>query len=175
MRFPDAVTVALHESGVTVTCLPVDFGDGSWQAAIYYVLPPDSHCLAAGEAISGPFSVSVDADLHEHAHGTVIELAIEIAVPPDPLIGVMLFLTGHSSAQFDTLSLLANQSDIPLFIGDAYCHILWQQRIPLAVAHRQVLREILDEAVGRDALIRLSGHYDAERAFADVAAQRGAA
>lgn len=93
-------------------------------------------------------------------------------MPPEPLSGVMLFLPGHSSAQFDTLTLLAQQADIPLFIGDPYCRILWQQRIPLADAHRYALREILDEAVGRDALIRLSGHYDAERAFADIAAQR---
>lgn len=166
--------VALHDSGVTMTCLPVEFGDGHWQAALYYVLPPDAPCLADGKPLRGPFGVGLDADLHDHASATVIELSVEIAVPPEPLSGVILFLTGHSSAQFDTLSLLAEQADIPLFIGDPYCQILWQQRIPLEDAHRQVLREMLDEAVGRDALIRLSGHYDADRAFSDIAARRAA-
>jgi hypothetical protein len=46
--------------------------------------------------------------------------------------------------------------------------VLYRQRIPLSDAMRSGFRQLLDEATGRDALIRLSGHYDPEQVFTDV-------
>ena len=219
-RFPDEVVVALHESGVTVGCLPVRIDDDDWRAALFYVVPPDAPCLvgpgrpyargaasvarrpdapagpgsvssrgdgvrsndaaapAPGDAVpprppparlaGAPFAVALEADLHEHPSATVVELGIEIRTPGAPLVGSVLFLTGHASAHFDALTLLASQSDLPLFVGDEYCRVLARQRVPLGDAERGVFRSLLDEAVGRDAIIRLGGHYDARRAFDDV-------
>ena len=184
-RFPDEVVVALHEAGVTLGCLPVRIDDGDWRAALFYVVPPDAPCLVrrrAGRASDrggdvaddaaalpgAPFAVALEADLHEHASATVVELGIEIRTPGTPLAGSVLFLTGHVSAHFDALTLLAAQPDLPLFIGDEYCRLLASQRVPLGDVERGVFRSLLDEAVGRDAVIRLSGRYDATKAFDEV-------
>ena len=164
-RFPDDVVVALHEAGVTLTCLPVRVDGGGWRAALFYVAPPDAPCLVGGRLAGGPFAVGFEADLHEHESGTVFELGVEIATPVAPLAGTMLFVTGHASGHFEALRLLADQDEVVLHVGDEYCRTLWRQRVPLAEAHRAGLRALLDEAVGRDAVIRLTGRYDAEAAF----------
>lgn len=173
-RFPDDVVVALHDSGVTVTCLPVQLDDGDWQAAFFYVVPLGSPALEPGALDSGPYAVQFEGDLFEHEKGTVLELDIEIRVPGEPLGGTLLFLTGHASAHFDALKLLGTQADVPLFIGDPYCRVISQQRVPLSDAHRSGFASLVDEAVRLDAVIRMSGHYDAEAAFtAATERQRG--
>lgn len=173
MRFPDDVVVALHEGGVTVTCLPVQVDEANWQAAIFYVVPTDSPMLDEERRPAGPYAVQFEADLFEHENGTVFELGIDILVPESPLAGSLLFLTGHASGHFEALQLLTTQQDVPLFIGDPYCEVITQQRVPLSDVHRTGLRALVDEAVRRDAVVRLSGHYDADAAFA-AAAQRHA-
>lgn len=169
VKFPDDVIVALHEGGVTVTCLPIQLDDGAWQAAIFYVVPIDSPMCDGGKRPAGPYAVQFEADLFEHDNGTVFELGIEIRVPDAPLAGSLLFLTGHASAHFDVLQLLVSQSEVPLFIGDPYCTVIAQQRVPLSDAHRTGLRALIHEAVRRDAVVRMSGHYDADAAFAAAA------
>lgn len=164
-RFPDDVVVALHDSGVTVTCLPVQLDEGDWQAAFFFVVPLGSPALEPGALDTGPFAVQFEVDLFEHEKGTVLELDIEIRVPGNPLAGTLLFLTGHASAHFEALRLLGAQEQVPLFIGDPYCQVISQQRVPLSYAHRDGFRSLVDEAVRLDAVIRLSGHYDAEAAF----------
>jgi len=84
----------------------------------------------------------------------------EIATPPESQNGTILFITGHSSHHFDVLKLLTSQAELPLFLGNAYCEVLYQQRVPLSAALRSGLSGLLDEAVRRDALIRMTGHYD---------------
>jgi len=169
-KFPDNVIVALHNAGVTLTCIPVQIDGDDWQSAFFYVVANDSPCLVDGQIAGGPFTVTFDADLHEHDNGTAIEIGIDIATRGAPLRGTMMFLTGHSSTQFDALKLLQTQQDIPLFIGDAYCNILWQQRVPISAAHRQGFTGLLDEAVARDAVIRMTGRYDPDAVFADLLA-----
>ncbi len=173
-KFPDAAIVALHEASVTATCMPIQLDDTEqWQAAIFYVMPPDAPALGKGNRLlGGPFSVSIEADLHEHEKGSMIEIAFEIGTPVEPSRGVLLFLTGHSSTHFDALKLLSKQTEIPLFIGDQYCSLLWQQRIPMNDAYRQGISSLIDEAVRRDAVIRLSGHYDPDVVFADIVASK---
>lgn len=147
--------------------------DGAdWTAALFLVLPPESPCVVDGELAGGPFAVTLELDLHEHEHATVIEVDIDIATPVEPVGGAVFFLTGHSSAHFDALTHLSRQEELPLFIGDAYCRLLARQRIPLGKAERTGFRTLLDEAVGRDAVIRMSGRYDAPAAFDAVVAER---
>jgi len=172
-KFPDEVIVALHEAGITATCMPVQLDNGDWQAAIFYVLDPDAACLTNGKLLGGPFSVAMDADLHEHEKGTMIEIGIEIITPIEPVRGVMLFLTGHTSTHFDALRMLSQQQQIPLFIGDQYCNTLWQQRVPVNDAYRKGVSGLIDEAVARDAVIRMTGQYDSDAVFADTLKKQG--
>jgi len=173
-RFPDDVVVALHNAQVTVTCTLVQIDHGEWQAALFFVLPEKAKCMQSGKLINaGPFTVAFDADLHEHDNATVIELGVEIATPPESQNGTLLFITGHSSHHFDVLKQLTQQSELTLFIGNEYCEVLAQQRVPLNQPLRSGLRGLLDEAVRRDALIRMTGHYDPDAAFTAVLNARG--
>jgi len=171
-KFPDEVVVALHEADITATCMPIKLDDGDWQAAFFYVLSPDAPCLSNGKLKGGPFAVGMDADLHEHDNGTMIEIGIEIVTPIEPSRGIMLFLTGHTSTHFDALKLLSEQDDIPLFIGDQYCTTLWQQRVPLNETFRNGMMALINEAVTRDAVIRMTDRYDPDAVFADTLAKR---
>ena len=123
-----------------------------------------------GELHGGPFTVEFDADLHEHEKGTLIEIGIDISTPGENSCGTLLFLTGHSSSHFETLKLLTEQENLPLFIGDEYCRVLSQQRIQLSDTMRSGFAQLLDEAVGRDTIIRMTGHYDPDLVFSDVVA-----
>ncbi len=173
-RFPDDVMLALHNANITVTCTPVQIDHGEWQAAVFFVLAEDAACMHQGQLIgTGPFTVAFDADLHEHDNATVIELGVEIATPPESQNGTVLFLTGHSSQHFDVLKLLTQQDELPIFLGNAYCEVLSQQRVPLSDALKNGLNGLLDEAVRRDALIRMTGHYDPDAAFASVLSHCG--
>ncbi len=174
-RFPDDVMVALHHANVTVSCMPVQIDNEQWQAAIFYVLAADAPCLTNGKLEPGPFPVEIDADLHEHANGSLIEIGIDIATPTEHSRGTLLFITGHSTAHFETVKLLSKQDDLPLFIGDQYCNVLYQQRIVLTDAMRTGFGQLVDEALGRDAVIRMTGHYDPEVVFEDVVKSLGLA
>lgn len=169
-KFPDDVIVMLHDANVTVSCVPIKIDDDQWQAAIFFVLPADAKCLTAGRLLGGPFAVSLDAELHEHEKGTLIEIGIEITTPIEPALGTLLFITGHSPSHFETMKLLSEQEELPLFIGNEYCSVLARQRIPVSDAMRNGFRTLLDEAVGRDAIIRMTGHYDPDQVFTDVVA-----
>lgn len=166
-RFPDEVIVALHGAAVTVTCMPIQMDEDVWQAGIFYVIAPDAECLQHSLSESAPFNVEVEADLLEHENATLIELKFQVATPGKPLDGAVVFLTGHSTVHFDVLKMLSDQESVPLFFGDQFCNELWKQRIVLLPEHRAALKEILDEAVARDAMIRLTGRYDPDAAFAD--------
>lgn len=167
-KFPDDVIVAMHHVNTTVSCVPVQIDNDHWQAAVFFVLSPTAPCLGKGFLAPGPFSVELDADLHEHANGTLIEIGIDIATPVERSRGTLLFITGHSAGHFESLKLLTEQADLPLFIGDQYCTVLSQQRIVLSDAMRAGFKQLLDEAVGRDAVIRMTGHYDPDTVFNDV-------
>jgi len=166
-KFPDEVVVALHETQLTLSCIPVQIDDQHWQAALFYVLSPDAPSLGKGALLGGPFAVGIEADTVEHDNATLIEIGIEISVPVEPLRGTLLFLTGHSTPHHEALKLLTTQQDLPLFLGDQHCNLLWQQRVPLSDAHREGFKELLDEAIARDAVIRMTGRYDPDAAFTD--------
>ena len=169
-RFPDDVVVLLHNANVTVSCVPIQMDDGQWEAAIFFVLPKEAACLNNGELAGGPFAVEFDADLHEHEKGTLIEVGIDIATPKENSRGTLLFITGHSPSHFESIKLMSEQQALSLFIGNEYCEVLYRQRIPLSDVMRSGFKQLLDEAVGRDAVIRMTGHYDPDLVFADTVA-----
>ncbi len=182
-KFPDAVIRAMHHAGTTVTCMPVvidsngqallDSQDEAvWESAIFFVLPLSvtNRQLKSLFPSQHLFPVSLEADLLEHESGTLIELGVEIdlGLKQNPS-GLVLFLTGHIPSHYEAVQLLAKQQSIGLFIGDVHCNLLHQQRIPLLDAHRSVFESMLQEAVRRDALIRMTGSYDPEAVFDSVA------
>lgn len=167
-KFPDDVIVLMHNAQVTVSCVPIQMDNQEWQAAIFFVLAKEASCLANGQLSGGPFAVEFDADLHEHEKGTLIEIGIDIGTPVEPSRGTLLFLTGHSSSHFDAIKLLSEQPELTLFIGNEYCQVLYKQRIPLSDVMRAGFKQLLDEAVGRDAVIRMTGHYDPDKVFSDT-------
>lgn len=169
-RFPDDVMVLLHNANITLSCVPVQLDNGQWQAAIFFVLPADAPCLKTGTLLGGPYTVELDADLHEHEKGTLIEVGLEIVTPIEPSRGTMLFITGHSPSHFESIKLISQQDQLPLFIGDEYCRVLYKQNIPVSKAMQSGFKQLLDEAVARDAVIRLTGHYDPDLVFTDVLA-----
>ncbi|MFT4726303.1 MAG: hypothetical protein ACI9UN_000798 [Granulosicoccus sp.] len=167
-RFPDDVIVLLHNAQVTVSCVPIQVDDGQWQAAIFFVLAKSAPCLTDGQLRGGPFAVEFDADLHEHEKGTLIEVGIDIATPVENSLGTLLFITGHSPSHFESIKLLSEQPELPLFIGNEFCEVLYRQRIPVSDVMRSGFKQLLDEAVSRDAVIRMTGHYDPDLVFADT-------
>jgi len=167
----------MHEAAVTATCVPVQIDRDRWCAGLFVVAPPEAACVRTGpdgarRLPGGPFAVQFEADLHEHEHGTVFELDVDIRTPGQSLSASLLFLTGHASGHFQTLELLMAEPELSLFIGDEYCRLLWQQRVPLPATHRAGLRALLDEAVRRDAVIRMTGRYEPDEAFADAHRRR---
>ena len=198
-KFPDAAIRAMHHAGTTVTCMPVVIGndgqalartssdglqqdptealaepadDAIWESAIFFVLPLSvtNRQLKSLFPSQHLFPVALEADLLEHESGTLIELGVEIdlGLKQNPS-GLVLFLTGHIPSHYEAVQLLAKQQSIGLFIGDVHCNLLHQQRIPLLDAHRSVFDSMLQEAVRRDALIRMTGSYDPEAVFDSVA------
>ena len=171
-HFPEAVVTALHAAGVTMTCLPVQIDDADdqtqWEAAFFFVLPEsfDDAAIKQYFDASAPFPVIVEGDLLEHENATAVELLLEINIGADvPLAGEVLFLTGHASSHFEVLELLSKQQSVGLFIGDKFCKLVHQQRFVLADEHRAGLTMLLEDATRRDAVIRLTGTYDASVAF----------
>jgi len=194
-KFPDPVIVAMHHAGTTVTCMPVQYDeagvavapsttssssasnqggsvDAGWESAIFFVLPlsvADRELKSLFPA-TGLFPVGLEADLIEHESGTLIELGIEIDLGlAEKPSGIVLFLTGHLPSHFEAVQLLSKQESIGLFIGDVHCNLLHQQRIPLADGHRSAFDSMLQDSIRRDALIRMTGHYDPEAVFDSVA------
>lgn len=198
-KFPDAAIRAMHHAGTTVTCMPVVIDsdgqalartssgglqqdpagalaepadDAIWESAIFFVLPLSvtNRQLKSLFPSQHLFPVALEADLLEHESGTLIELGVEIdlGLKQNPS-GLVLFLTGHIPSHYEAVQLLAKQQSIGLFIGDVHCNLLHQQRIPLLDAHRSVFDSMLQEAVRRDALIRMTGSYDPEAVFDSVA------
>lgn len=192
-KFPDAVIRAMHHAGTTATCMPVVYdaagvsavrstddpesadaddtnGDGvNWESAVFLILPLDvtRKQLARLFPSENLFPVAVEADLLEFEKATLIELIIDVDLGlKDKLSGRVLFVTGHLPAHYEAVQLLAEQQNIGLFIGDVHCNLLHQQRVPLAEPHRDVFRQMLQEALRRDALLRMTSQYDPEAAFA---------
>lgn len=170
-RFPDAVISAMHHTNSTVTCMRVQIEAGEWESAIFFVLPPDvtedqiKQLFVAGKL----FPVGLDADVREHENGTMIELGVEIELSPgDNVRGVVLFLTGHMESHHEAMKCLATQQSLGIFIGDVHCNLLHQQRIPMADEHRAAFDDMLNEAVKRDALIRMTGTYDPQKVFDSI-------
>jgi len=187
-KFPDQVITAMHHTGTTVTCLPVQMSPdpqktnasatnpsdrqtdrSDWQAAMFFVLPEswENRQIKRTFRDGTLFPVGLSADLLEEDTATLVTIELEIHFSEHPLNGEILFIPGHLETHHETLRLLSEQQGIDLFIGDKFCTLLHQQTIPLSAEHREVFGDLLKEASSRDALIRFRGQYDPQAAFAN--------
>lgn len=174
--FPTAVRKAMVGQGTEVTCLPVQLDAGQWEGAVFFHLAGEES-RADREALagrSGPVAVGMEAETLELAGAAVVALRVEVhARSGDPLAGEILLTPGAARAHFDLLQGLSQQSRLCWFFGDPAHRVIHSQQHALEAAHREELAAVLQEAVEHDALVRLTGRYDADAALAEVAGHYG--
>ncbi len=159
--------------GTAVTCLPVQLARPEWEAAVFFHLAgeevrADREALAASP---GPVPVGLETDLMPLESAAVVMLRAEAhARGEDPLVGEVLLTPGAGGAHFEVLDLLSRQPRLCWFFGDTAGRVIHAQEHPLAEAHRRECGALLQEAVEHDALVRLTGRYDAGAALAGVTA-----
>jgi len=85
-----------------------------------------------------------------------------------PLVGEVLITPGGAQTHYEILTLLSGQETLTWFLSDQEFQIIHQQRQPLNDEWRNEFLALRDEAFSRDTLIRLSGKYNAQTAFAEV-------
>ncbi len=162
----------MKAGGSTVTCLPVKLeSDVDWQSAVFFRLggsesQADIELLLKQESA---LAVGIETDLIEHANATVVLLRLQMYTNPDnPLVGEVLITPGGAETHYEILTLLSKQQTLTWFLSDEEFQVIHQQRQPLNDEWRQEFLDLRDESFNRDTLIRLSGKYNAQAAFAEV-------
>lgn len=169
--FPPKVLQAMDAGGGVVTCLPVQMDQADWEAAIFFrVSGPESKLdRRALNRAASPLPVAIEGDLIEAEHAAVVILRAEVHTrSDDPLHGEILLLPGGARSHFETLQLLSKQPRLCWFFGDASARIIHSQQHALDQDYRDGFSGLLSDAVRHDAMIRCTGRYDAQAAFADV-------
>jgi hypothetical protein len=163
----------MQTNGAAVTCMPVRLDAADWEAAVFFHLAGaeskrDRQVLAKAER---PLAVSVEADLLELQHASVVVLRFEVVtIPEDPLSGEVLLTPGGVRTHFDTMQLFCRQQRFCWFFGDSDFRVLHSQQNPIGDEQRTSFDELLADCVRHDALIRASARYDAQAALAEVVA-----
>jgi hypothetical protein len=153
------------------TCLPVRLDHGDWESAVFFDLGGsecvrDRQVLEAGD---GPCPIGLEADVIECATAAIVMLRFEVATRAgDPLAGEVLLTPGVGDVQFETLRNLTEQNHLRFFFGDEEHRVIHSQQLSLGERKHGGYRGILQDAVRHDAMVRLSGRYDAEAAMREV-------
>ena len=161
----------MRQSGAMTTCVPLQFDNGVWESAVFFELG-GKQCKDDRRALrktKNPLPISIEGDLIKHTNASVIMLRFEVMTSMEnPLVGEVLLAPGMGDVQFETINHLTNQTHLKFYFGDSAYYVLYSQQIVLAEEIRQGYRELLEEAVSNDALIRLTGKYDAMAALHEV-------
>ncbi|MYB35018.1 MAG: hypothetical protein F4X92_07845 [Gammaproteobacteria bacterium] len=169
--FPKSISDSMKVSGAMTTCSMVQFDHGNWEAAVFFEVggkecSKDRRILKRSQS---PFDVVIEADLIDHASASIYMLRFEVMTEPDnPLVGEVLLAPGLGGVHFDVLDNLTRQESLRFFFGDGAYRILFSQQTVLIDQERTGLHELLNNAVSHDALIRLTGRYDASRAMSEI-------
>ena len=170
--FPQSVIDMMKAGGSTVTCLPVKLEEGNdWQSAVFFRLGGEESQadIKLLREQSTALGVGIETDLIGHDNATVVMLRLQMFTQPDnPLVGEVLITPGGATTHYEILTLLSSQQTLTWFISDQDFQIIHQQRQPLNDDWRQEFLDLRDESFQRDAMIRLSGKYNAQTAFAEV-------
>jgi len=164
----------MRASGAAATCVPVQFDDGDWEAAVFFqVSGPESKLdRRLLRRTDKPFPVSLETDVIEHSHAAVTMLRFGVyTTMEDPLIGEVLFAPGQYTSNFDTLTYLTRQSRLAWFFGDEAYAVLHTQTSSLGAQEHQEFQNVIDASTKHDALVRMTAQYDANRALSEIASQ----
>ena len=170
-KFPDSIINSMLQSGAMTTCVPLEFDDGSFESTVFFELSGDE-CefdrLILSKSTS-PFGINLEAELIEHASASVVMLRFEIMTQPDdPFVGEVLIVPGLGDIQFDTLKYLSTQQNLKFYFSDDRFNVIHSQQLLLSDRERQGYSQILEEVISHDALIRLTGKYDAMAALSEI-------
>ena len=164
----------MHTGGAAATCVPVQLDGSGWQAALFLQLA-GPECKADRRIISkseGPLPVGIEADLIKADNASVVTLRTEVHTrADDPMVSEILMTPGAGSSHFEALKLLTAQPLLYWFFGDETYWLMHSQCHPLASEQRSGFADLLDEAIGHDAVVRLTGRYDADTALTTIASQ----
>lgn len=170
-KFPGSIINSMQKSGAAVTCVPVELGDGNYESAVFFELSGDE-CEFDRSILRNtlsPLAISLEAEIIEHARASVVMLRFEIHTQPDdPLAGEVLVVPGMGDVQFDTLQFLSRQQCLRFYFSDAYYNVIHSQQLLLSDQERQGYAQILEQVIRHDALIRLTGKYDAMTALSEI-------
>lgn len=161
----------MKKNGAMTTCIPVQFDQGNWETAVFFevggkLCKADRKILREART---PIPVSVEADLINHASASVVTLRFEVMTNDDnPLVGEVLLAPGIGDTQFDTLKNLTHQRNMRWYFGDGAYNVIHSQQTTLYEHERQGYDSILQDAIKHDAVIRLTGRYDAQGAFNEI-------
>ncbi|MCY4051341.1 MAG: hypothetical protein OXE41_03450 [Gammaproteobacteria bacterium] len=162
----------MRKSGAMATCSVVKFeDDGEWETAAFIEVggkecKEDRRILKRSKSA---FNVAIEADIIEHTFASIFVLRFEIMTKPhDPLVGEVLVAPGIGSPHFDVLDNLTRQDSMRFYFGDGSYRILFSQDVSLSEKVRTGLQEVLNSTVRSDALIRLTGKYDVNRAMSEI-------
>lgn len=170
-RFPEAVREAMRSSGASATCLPVQLDGNQWEAALFIeVAGPeckeDRNILRRCER---PLAVGLETDLIETDFGAVVLLRPEIHTrPADPFVCEILLTPGEGGAHFDALKMLSHQPRLCWFFADQAYWLVHSQQHTLDTGQHQAFDGLLRDTVKHNAMIRMTGRYDAQAALGQV-------
>ncbi len=171
-RFPRTVREAMEAGGAAATCVPVRLDGSGWQAALFLLLA-GPECKADRRVISraqGPLPVGIEADLIKSDHASVVTLRAETYTrPDDPMVSEILMTPGLGSSHFEALKLLTAQARLCWFFGDEAYWLMHSQCHPVAPEQQSGFADLLEDAVSHDAVLRVTGRYDASAALASIA------
>ncbi len=161
----------MKESGAMTTCSMVQIDHDNWEAAVFFEVGGqecrnDRRILKRTQSA---FGLTIEADVIEHSSASIFMLRFEVMVEPEnPLIGEVLLAPGLGGVHFEVLDSLTRQKSLQIFFGDGAYKLLFSQQTKLKDEVRKGLLELLNLAVSHDALIRLTGRYDATEAMSEI-------
>jgi hypothetical protein len=170
-RFPQPIAQGMRNNGAMTTCVPVQFDNGVWESAVFFEVggkecKDDRRCLRKTRTA---LPVTIETDLISHANGSIVVLRFEVETQKaNPLVGEVLLVPGLGDTQFDTLKNLTEQKQIRWYFGDAAYEVIHSQQTGLFDHERQGYADVLQEAVNHDAMLRLTGKYNATSAIEEV-------
>jgi len=163
----------MEASGATTTCLAVQIDSGAWETAIFFQVggPESKMDRRVLARTTKPIPASIEADLIEHEMATVVLLRLEVqTVVGDPLVGEILVAPGRTESQFEALKCLTRQQRLLWFFGDRAYWIIHSQQNRWGESERAGFKQLLADATHHDALIRVTGRYDANAALQSIVA-----
>ncbi len=170
-QFPHPIAQGMRDNGAMTTCVPVQFDNGVWETTVFFEVG-GKKCREDRRLLRNTKStipVTVEADLVNHANGSVVMLRFEVATKQDdPLVGEVLLIPGLGGIQYDTLKHLTEQRQMRWYFGNATYQVIHSQQTELYNHERQGYADLLQEVVSHDAWLRLTGKYSATSAINEV-------